>query len=268
LYAQITRIAACSNMSKTLYFVRGWESHYENAHSRKVHRLAWVPLQNRHDGVGFRTVMAHRRASEIYVAWVLALQVASRCEPRGFLIRTNGQPHTAASLAAATGGREAWFTFALPYLVDEVGWLRCHEATDMKSLHAYLTSLPQSRDDTSHGHGAPSHGHGAPSHGHGVEGKGREVKGKKRERKRENAASPRRFIKPTIEAVRLRASEIGLPDVEAEKFYFFYEAKGWCIGRDPMKNWHSAMTGWHTRWKADHTPEANERHERIEAKLL
>lgn len=33
-------------------------------------------------------------------------------------------------------------------------------------------------------------------------------------------------------------------DVDASKFYNFYESKGWYVGKNKMKNWHSALANW------------------------
>jgi hypothetical protein len=54
----------------------------------------------------------------------------------------------------------------------------------------------------------------------------------------------KRFQKPTIEEVKLQATEVGLSEHEAEKFYAYYESNGWHVGRNPMKKWHAAMTNW------------------------
>jgi uncharacterized protein YdaU (DUF1376 family) len=62
------------------------------------------------------------------------------------------------------------------------------------------------------------------------------------------AALPR-FTKPSLEEVKLAASKTGLPDVEAEKFWHFYESKGWLVGKAPMKSWSAAMGGWAARWR-------------------
>ncbi len=36
---------------------------------------------------------------------------------------------------------------------------------------------------------------------------------------------------------------------EAEKFYFFYESNGWKVGKNPMKDWKMAASGWISRNK-------------------
>lgn len=53
-----------------------------------------------------------------------------------------------------------------------------------------------------------------------------------------------RFVKPSIETVKLHGIKIGLPPLECEKFFDYYEANGWRVGRNPMKMWTSAMANW------------------------
>lgn len=58
-----------------------------------------------------------------------------------------------------------------------------------------------------------------------------------------------RFTVPTTEELKLQAAKIGLPDIEAQKFFLFYASKGWMIGKTKMKQWRSALAGWKLRWE-------------------
>ena len=51
------------------------------------------------------------------------------------------------------------------------------------------------------------------------------------------------FVKPTVEEVRAYIAEKGY-SVDAEKFWNFYEAKDWYIGKNKMKRWHNAVATW------------------------
>lgn len=51
------------------------------------------------------------------------------------------------------------------------------------------------------------------------------------------------FVKPTIDEVRAYIAEKGY-SVDAEKFWNFYEAKDWYIGKNKMKRWHNAVATW------------------------
>lgn len=58
-----------------------------------------------------------------------------------------------------------------------------------------------------------------------------------------------KFTPPTIEEVKLHAAKIGLPEIEAEKFFCYYESNGWRVGRNPMAVWRGALAGWKLRWQ-------------------
>ena len=48
-------------------------------------------------------------------------------------------------------------------------------------------------------------------------------------------------------------SEKGTTEIEAEKFFNFYESKNWMVGKNKMKNWHSSASGWILRNKTNNT---------------
>jgi hypothetical protein len=58
-----------------------------------------------------------------------------------------------------------------------------------------------------------------------------------------------KFNPPTLEEVLLQASKAGLPSIEAEKFFCFYESKDWMVGKSKMKKWLMALSGWKLRWQ-------------------
>ena len=51
------------------------------------------------------------------------------------------------------------------------------------------------------------------------------------------------FKKPTIEEIAEYCREKGY-NIDAETFWNFYEAKGWMIGKNKMKNWRAACATW------------------------
>ena len=55
--------------------------------------------------------------------------------------------------------------------------------------------------------------------------------------------------KPDIEEVKSYFNQRGASVVEAEKFFDFYESKGWMVGKNKMKDWKAAVRGWITRNK-------------------
>lgn len=55
-----------------------------------------------------------------------------------------------------------------------------------------------------------------------------------------------RFVKPSVDDIRQYCSERG-NDVDAQRFYGFYESKGWMIGSSKMKDWKAAVRTWEQR---------------------
>ncbi len=52
-----------------------------------------------------------------------------------------------------------------------------------------------------------------------------------------------RFVKPTAEEVKAYAKEKGYK-VDVERFIAYYDANGWRVGKNPMKNWKAALQNW------------------------
>ena len=56
-----------------------------------------------------------------------------------------------------------------------------------------------------------------------------------------------RFVKPTVDEVCAYCTEQGFVDVDPGEFVDCYTAKGWTVGRSPMKDWKAAVRNWHRR---------------------
>lgn len=96
---------------------------FEIAQSRKYKRLGWVAIPNRHDGKGFRRIARQPKATDIFTAWILILQVASKQDTRGLLVDGDG-PLAAEDLADKTGYPEEIFEKAFKVLSEpKIGWL-------------------------------------------------------------------------------------------------------------------------------------------------
>jgi hypothetical protein len=110
----------------TTYRIRDWARNFENNRTRELKKMDWVPVPNKHDGDGFTELLDHENGMAHYGAWHLILQVASKCDPRGTLLRDGAgggkTPHTPHSLARITRGSAAVFGEAIGRLVN-IGWL-------------------------------------------------------------------------------------------------------------------------------------------------
>lgn len=114
-----------------LYTIRDWEKHYENSRSRVIENLRWVPIPNRHDGETFGIIMAHKDGAAIFTGWILLLQIASKCSPRGVLIRGNGAPHNVTSLSLKCRAPVTLLSLSLNYLENETDWLEVKESEEL-----------------------------------------------------------------------------------------------------------------------------------------
>ena len=77
----------------------------------------------------------------------------------------------------------------------------------------------------------------------------------KRNAKSVSVDKARSFAIPTMEEIRAFCVERG-NGIDPQRFYDYYEAKGWLIGSQPMKNWQAAVRCWEGREPA-RMPNAN-----------
>jgi hypothetical protein len=111
------------------YSIAEWDSLYENHETRKRKTLFWVLVPNGHDSLGFCEIMERDDGLEVFGAWNLILQMASRCSTRGQLVNNKGRPYSARDIAKKSRSREASIENALGVLV-EVGWLAAEGEND------------------------------------------------------------------------------------------------------------------------------------------
>lgn len=56
-------------------------------------------------------------------------------------------------------------------------------------------------------------------------------------------ATRSRFVKPTLEEIQAYCLERG-NKVDPERFFDYYESKGWLVGKSKMKDWKAAVRNW------------------------
>tara|TARA_R110001592_G_scaffold221828_3_gene476760 strand:- start:21610 stop:22236 length:627 start_codon:yes stop_codon:yes gene_type:complete len=61
----------------------------------------------------------------------------------------------------------------------------------------------------------------------------------------------RRDVPESTQEVITYFLEKGSNKREAERFFYFYESQGWNVGKNPMKDWKMAASGWISRNKKD-----------------
>jgi len=130
----------------TLFSIKDWDALFEIGASRKLKTMGWVAMPNRHDSIAYCRMMARKDGPEIFAAWILIVQLASRCAVRGILASSDGRPYCPEEMAAKTRGPERIFSLALPYLC-EVGWVLSEPSL------AESANAPAESANVSAGHG-------------------------------------------------------------------------------------------------------------------
>jgi hypothetical protein len=218
------------------YQIKDWESHFENDRSKGRDRCSFVCIPNKQHGMGFSRIVAEKDGAMVYGIWHMIVGACSQQKrPRGGWLTDDGSPTgtswTAEDLAVKFRRPVAEIRRGLEVLCSpKVGWLAVHNEVSPKaksSSHHELTM------DSPSDH---------------LEGKGREEEGMEMNgrgsARAEPGATPARFVKPTLEEVRLAAAKVGLPEIEAERFFNYHESKGWKIGNSPMKSMPHALANW------------------------
>ena len=117
-------------MKTPIYAIAGWADRYENNRTRDLKTMAWVPVPNSHDGDGYTQLVCRENGAAYLGAWLAILQVASKCDPRGTLLRDGQKPHDAHSLSRMTRLPADILQAALDVCTHECNWLIIKEAHD------------------------------------------------------------------------------------------------------------------------------------------
>lgn len=158
------------NIPVKLYRITNWGSLFENNRTRELKKLDWVPVPNKHDGDGYALVMEQPDGPALIGAWLAILQVASKCDERGTLMRDTKIPHDPASIARQSRFPRDVIERALAFFSSrEMQWLKYTDYSLDVQIPQEGAKIPQE--------GALSDG-GCSQEGI-TEGKGREGKGKK-----------------------------------------------------------------------------------------
>jgi hypothetical protein len=106
-----------------IYRVKNWNELYEKAQTRKCKEMKWVAVPNKLDGSGYAVIASHPRSCELFTAWILILEVASKMPTRGLLFK-DGKSVGPRELARRTRFPEDIFGLAFNVLVEpEIDWL-------------------------------------------------------------------------------------------------------------------------------------------------
>ena len=104
------------------YRIKDWKKHFEISQSKRCSKMSWVAIPNSWDTHGYSLVMAHERYAEIYCAWCLMVQIASKMPLRVELV--NGRPLIPEIMAVRTRTKPDIFKIALEVLCSkDIAWI-------------------------------------------------------------------------------------------------------------------------------------------------
>jgi hypothetical protein len=114
--------------------VRDWDRIYENNRSRDMKRTNWFPAPNDLSADAYVELVEHEHGAAHFGVWITILMVASRAKPRrGLLVKDDGRPHTAESLARVTRIPEPLVADALERLL-QIGLLETADPPEINDL--------------------------------------------------------------------------------------------------------------------------------------
>jgi hypothetical protein len=134
--------------------IKDWTVRYEVNRTRELKRMDWVPMPNSMDGDGYTELMNHKHGAAHLGAWLAIVQIASKCEPRGCLIRRCGAPHDNESLSRISRISAKVFAEAIPRLL-KIKWLEEIEIKPIQSVKPYADSKRVTPEIPQEGAGFP-----------------------------------------------------------------------------------------------------------------
>jgi hypothetical protein len=84
---------------KTFYRIRDWANRFENNRTRDLKYMEWVAFPNPLGGDVYAELLNHPNGAAHWGFWCACVFLASKCAPRGTLLREGGVPHTQRSIA-------------------------------------------------------------------------------------------------------------------------------------------------------------------------
>lgn len=114
--------------------IRDWNKFYENNESRKLVKLSWVKIPNKHDGKGYRRLIQMPDGTTLFGVWNAVVQVASKMPTRGLLVDEDG-PLSADDISFKTGIPQSLIEQGIGVFKSEaIGWMEDTEEQISRNL--------------------------------------------------------------------------------------------------------------------------------------
>lgn len=180
------------------------------------------------DGLAFRLLAKRKDATEVFSAWILMLELASKATPRGDLSHNN-VPLSPGEMGEITGFPGDVFSRALKFLCDpKIGWIE--EISASPDVPGFVPDVPGFVPEN--------------------------IPLKEEKEQNEGKGSGGRFAPPTLQEVSSYCQEKGYTAVDPVKWMAHYTSNGWKVGRNPMKDWRAAVVTWQRNSSAAPSPKS------------
>ncbi len=127
-----------------MWRVKNWAEYFEKSQSKRCPRVvSWVPIPNKQDGDGYTELLDHPNGAAHFGAWTALVQLASKCRPRGTLLRDETCGHDIQSLTRITRIPQTVYKEVIPRLM-KIGWL---EEVSLASLGEHSESATTTGQD-------------------------------------------------------------------------------------------------------------------------
>lgn len=114
------------NMPK-VYIIKNWSKLYENNRSRELKKANWVPIPNKLDGDGYTLIMDQKNGPALFGSWMAIVLLASKCDPRGTLMRGCDLPHDYRSISRITRIPKKLIEDTINFSINYTMWLICKD---------------------------------------------------------------------------------------------------------------------------------------------
>lgn len=105
--------------------------------------MSWFPLPIKLNSDGFTLMMEEKDGATIFGCFIIILEIASTCSPRGTLIRSNGEPHDPRSLVRLSRMNVRDCDRCLQYCSTTLNWLIFEEIENPAPIPHEGAAKPQ-----------------------------------------------------------------------------------------------------------------------------
>lgn len=126
-----------------LYRIKNWSEIYENNRTRDIKTMSWLPIPIKLNGDGFTLTMEQDNGLQLFGAFIILLEIAANCNPRGTLIRSDGTPHDCRSLVRLSRMKVRDCEKCLEFYSTVCKWLKIEEIQNPAVLPQEGAAKPQ-----------------------------------------------------------------------------------------------------------------------------